>query len=81
MEPAIRFHLMPPEKNTTRSYRFSKVTAERQERLAELLQLSDTAILENAIAHLLGTIERNQPVWLTSPTDLNKRHKTPRDAA
>lgn len=72
---------MPSEKNTSRSYRFSKVTADRLQRLADLLEKSDTAILEDAIAHLLGTLDRDEPIYLTSPNDRQKRHKPPRDAA
>lgn len=79
MEPA-RIFTMPTEK-TTRSFRFSKVTSERMARLADLLEKSDTAILEDAIAHLLGTLERDQPVWQITPAELRKRPKSPRDAA
>lgn len=79
MEPAKIF-TMPIEK-TTRSYRFSKVTQDRIERLGELLQKSDTQILEDAIAHLLGTVDRDQPVWVTSPHDRKRGTSGPRRPA
>lgn len=82
MEGAILRLTMPTEKSSSRSYRFSNSTANRIKRLAELLEKSDTQIIEDAIAHLLGTLERDQPLWAISPEDLKKLHKKPpRDAA
>ncbi len=66
----------------TRSYRFDDRTLERLNKLARRLpSKSDTAILEDAIAHLLGTLERDQPTWMTAPSDSQKGHKRPPDAA
>jgi len=72
---------MPTEKSSSRSYRFTNSTASRLERLADMLEKSDTAIIEEAIAHLLGTLERDQPVWLTSPPKGRDGHKRGGDAA
>jgi predicted transcriptional regulator len=72
---------MPTEKSNSRSYRFTNSTAKKLERLADIMEKSDTAIIEEAIAHLLGTLERDQAVWMTSPKDAQKGHKNPRDAA
>ncbi len=65
---------MPTEKSSSRSYRFTNSTASRLEKLADILEKSDTAIIEEAIAHLLGTLERDQPVWLTSPPKAVPKH-------
>lgn len=81
MGPAIRFQVMPTEKGASRSFRFSTVTSRRLERLSDLLEKSDTAILEDAIAHMIGTLERDQPVWLTAPSDGRKHHKRGSDDA
>ena len=78
MDAAI-LRLMPSEKSAnSRSYRFTNSTTKRLERLSDILEKTDTAIIEEAIAHLLGTLERDQPVWLTSPP---KGHKRGGDAA
>lgn len=67
---------MPVEKSNSRSYRFSNGSVKKLQRLSAIRpDMSDTAIIEAAIAHLLGTLEREQPVWLTSPGDLQKSHK------
>lgn len=71
------FHLMPVKKSTSRHYRFSSLTERRLERLADILEKSDTGILEDAIAHLLGTIDRDLPVYLTSLMDKRKGPKRP----
>lgn len=80
MEQAI-LRLMAPEKGTSRSFRFSGITAKRLERLGKMVEKSDTAIIEDAIAHLLGTLERDEPIRMTAPSDDPKRHKRPPDAA
>jgi hypothetical protein len=72
---------MPTEKSNSRSYRFTNSTAKKLERLSDLTEKTDTSIIEDAIAHLLGTLERDQPIFLTSPQDPRKGHKGPRDAA
>ena len=75
MESAKLFQLMPEK--TARSFRLSTVTQRRLERLADILEKNDTAILEDAIAHLLGTIDRDLPVYLTSLMDKRKGPKRP----
>ena len=80
MQGAI-LRLMPAEKGNSRSYRFTNSTTKKLERLSDITEKSDTAIIEEAIAHLLGTLERDQPVWLTSPRDAEKTHKRGPDAA
>jgi len=72
---------MPQEKSASRSFRFTNSTAKKLDRLARLTEKSDTAIIEDAIAHLLGTLDRDQPVFLTSPRDSEKGHKRGGDAA
>ncbi len=73
--------VVPAEKSNSRSYRFSNSTIKRLDRLGDITEKSVTAILEDAVAHLLGTLERDLPVYLTSPRDSEKRHKRPPDAA
>lgn len=72
---------MPIEKGPQRGFKLSASTNQRLERLSKMLDKSDTAIIEDAIAHLLGTLERDEPVRMTAPSDAAKRHKSPRDAA
>jgi predicted transcriptional regulator len=72
---------MPTEKSSSRSYRFTNKTAANIARLADLMEKSDTAIIEDAIAHLLGSLERDQSLWATRPGDIKKTHKRPPDAA
>jgi predicted DNA-binding protein len=81
VQGAILRLTMPTEKSNSRSYRFTNSTAKKLERLAAITEKSDTAIIEDAIAHLLGTLERDNPIYLTSPKDVQKGHKSPRDAA
>lgn len=74
--------LMPAQRSNSRSYRFTNGSVKKLERLSGLLEKTDTQIIEEAIAHLLGTLERDQPVWMTSPPGDEKTHKRPpRDAA
>jgi hypothetical protein len=72
---------MAPAKEPQRGFKFSGVTAKRLERLGKILEKSDTAIIEDAIAHLLGTLERDEPIRLTAPSDVPNRHKRGGDAA
>jgi hypothetical protein len=82
VEAAILRLNMPTEKSKSRNFRFTNSTNSKLERLADILEKSDTAIIEDAIAHLLGTLERDNPVYLTSPRGTEKTHKRPpRDAA
>ena len=60
------------------AYRLSPQAKRQLKQLAEQQDKSDAEILEIAIAHLLGTLDRDQPVFLTSS---KKTHKSPRDAA
>jgi len=72
---------MPIEKGPQRGFKLSAATNRRLERLSRILDKSDTAIIEDAIAHLLGTLERDEPIRMTAPSDTSKAHKSPRDAA
>jgi hypothetical protein len=67
----------------TQSYRFSDKTVDRLEKLGIILPTkTDTAIIEDAVAHLLATLESTDPrVHITAPSDVQKRHKSPKDAA
>ena len=69
-----------PETPVSR-HRLSARTREQLEVLHDVLGKTESEILEDAVAHLLGTLERDQPVWLTAPSDRGKRHKRPPDAA
>jgi hypothetical protein len=70
-----------PETPVSR-YRLNARTKERLERLRGLMDKTEAEILEDAVAHLLGTLERDQPIWPTAPSDRQTRHKRPpRDAA
>lgn len=74
---------MPAQRSNSRSYRFTNSSVKKLERLGDILEKSDTQIIEDAIAHLLGTLERDMPTWQTSPRETEKTHKRtpPRDAA
>jgi len=51
------------------------------ERLRKLTQKTDSEIIEDAIAHLLGSLERDLPTYITAPSDRVKSHKRGGDAA
>jgi hypothetical protein len=60
----------------TRNYRFDEQTIQRLNKLSNRLGAkTETDILEDAIAHLLGSLERDQPVWMTAPSEVLKSHK------
>ena len=68
----------------TQSFRFSDKTVERLNKLGAILPTkTDTAIIEDAVAHLLATLESDDPrVHIIAPSDAQKTHKrSPRDAA
>lgn len=71
--------LMPEKTPTT--FRLSPLAKRRLRAMAESTDRSDAEILEIAIAHLLGTLDRDQPVWMTGTKPLPKTHKRPPDAA
>ena len=76
------FEVIDLARARTRSYRFSEQTAARLKRLGETLQSkTETQILEDAIVHLLATLDREEKVSLIAPSDSQKRHKRPPDAA
>ena len=49
------------------SFRLSPRAEQRLTRLAQRLAVNRTQAVEDAIAHLLGTIERDLPTWRTIP--------------
>jgi hypothetical protein len=59
----------------TRSYRFDELTMERLNKLAGRLGKTETEIVSAGVAHLLGTLERDQPIWMTAPSEGQKSHK------
>ena len=60
----------------TRNYRFDELTMERLNKLANRLgSKTETEIVSVGIAHLLGSIERDQAVWMTAPSETQKSHK------
>jgi hypothetical protein len=75
--------LMAAPKGESRNFKFGPLTAKRLEKLGRKLDKSDTAILEIAITHLLSTLERDEPVRMTIPTEGSVTHKrgVPPDAA
>lgn len=77
---AARIISLMPETPVSR-FRINRRSLDKLARLRALLEKSDADILEDAIDHLLGTLERDQPVWKTAPSDSRKGHKPPRDAA
>jgi hypothetical protein len=83
MEFRREFEVIDLARARTRSYRFSDQTGERLKKLGEKLESkTETQILEDAVAHLLSTLDRDLPVYMTAPSDGAKRHKrTPSDAA
>jgi len=56
-----------PKKTTSRHFRSSEATNKRLAKLQKILEKDDTAIIEDAISHLLYSLERDQPVWFTPP--------------
>jgi hypothetical protein len=66
----------------TRNYRFDELTVQRLNKLANRLgSKTETEIVSVGIAHLLGSIERDQAVWMTAPSEATRAHKRSRDAA
>jgi hypothetical protein len=78
----LEFRLLEMPRKT-QSYRFGDKTVDRLRKLGAILPTkTDTAIIEDAVAHLLATLESDDPrVHITAPSDTRKGHKTPRDAA
>jgi hypothetical protein len=67
---------------TQRSYRFDEQTVERLNKLSNRLgNKTETQIITDAIGHLLGSLERDQPIWMTAPSESQKSHKRPSNAA
>lgn len=61
---------------TARSYRFDEQTIQSLNKLANRLgSKTDTEIVSIGIAHLLGSLERDNPIWMTAPSDTQKGHK------
>lgn len=60
---------------TTRSYRFDELTIQRLNKLTGRLGMTETETVSRGIAHLLGSIERDQPLWMTAPSEAQKSHK------
>jgi len=57
-----------PEKQQA-NFRLSPTTTRRLAKLALRLGKSKTDVLETAVVHLLGTLERDQAVWMTVPSE------------
>jgi hypothetical protein len=68
---------------TSKHYRLSDKTLARLEKLRELAPgKSDTELVQDAVAHLLGTLESDDPrIFTHVPSEGRKRHKDPHDAA
>ena len=47
--------------------RLSARAAARLDRLQRKLSASKTQVVEDALVHLLGSLERDQAIWLTVP--------------
>jgi len=65
-----------------RSYRFDELTLERLNKLSNRLAgKGETEIVRDALGHLLGSLERDQAVWMTAPSEVQKAnpsgHKRP----
>jgi hypothetical protein len=75
--------LMPVDKGARRSFLFANVTERRLARLSDILEhsKSDTAIIEDALAHFLWTLEAGQPVKMVRPAESLNGHKRPDDAS
>lgn len=65
----------------TRSYRFDELTIQRLNKLANRLGKTETEIVSTGVAHLLGSLERDQPLWMTAPSEGTRSHKRPSNAA
>lgn len=52
-----------------RSFRLSDRSVAHLERLADRLNRNQTDVVELALAHLLATLERDERVHLTPPSD------------
>ena len=72
--------LMPTPKEGY-GFRLSPLAKRRLARMATDMEKSEAQILEIAITHLLGTLEREQGIWMTAAEPPRKSHKRPPDAA
>jgi hypothetical protein len=62
-----------PVAATPRSFRLSQLDLKRLERLSRRLDRSRSEIVSAALVHLLSTIERDGPVWITAPSENGHR--------
>lgn len=62
-------HILDGVKDGSISLRVSPQTRRNLAALADLLNTTQTAAIEEAITHLLGTLLRDQPVFRTLPGD------------
>jgi hypothetical protein len=51
----------------------------RLERLRRMVDKSPSGVLSLALAHLLATLERDQPIWLTVPSEPDEPVAEPSD--
>lgn len=50
-------------------------------KLTGRLGKTETEIVSVGVAHLLGSLERDQPIWMTAPSEAQKSHKRASGAA
>lgn len=52
---------------------FDELMLERLNKLSNRLAgKTETDIMRDSLAHFLGTVERDQPVWMTVPSEVQK---------
>ena len=52
-----------------RTFRLTDLDDKRLDRLRRMVDKSPSAVQSLALAHLLATLERDQPIWLTVPSE------------
>lgn len=54
-----------------RNFAFDELTIERLNKLSNRLGgKTDTDIIRDSLAHFLGSLERDQAVWMTAPSEV-----------
>lgn len=69
-----------PETPVSR-HRLNARTREGLEELRGLTGKSEAEIIDDAVAHLLGTLEHDEKIWPARPAERRKGHKRPPDHA
>lgn len=69
-----------PETPVSR-FRINQRAKDRIARIRDLTGKSDAEILQDAVAHMLSSLEQEQPINLIVPSERKEGRRPPRDAA